>query len=60
MYFMFFTLPSSALHFQASFTLMHRTCEHFTDARLSFSGRPHTPVNMADSMEEVMLLGKKK
>ena len=30
---------------------MHRTFEHGTKARLSFSGGPHTPVNMADSME---------
>ena len=32
---------------------MHRTYERRTKARLSFSGVPHTPVNMADSMEEV-------
>ena len=31
---------------------MRRTCERGTKARLSFSGGPHAPVNMADSMEE--------
>ena len=30
---------------------MHRTFECGTKARLSFSGGPHAPVNMADSME---------
>ena len=30
---------------------MCRTYEHGTKARLSFSGGPHAPVNMADSME---------
>ena len=30
---------------------MRRTFKHCTKARLSFSGGPHTPVNMADSME---------
>ena len=30
---------------------MHRTFEYGTKARLSFSGGPHAPVNMADSME---------
>ena len=32
---------------------MHSMYEHGTKARLSFSGLPHTRVNMADSMEEV-------
>ena len=32
---------------------MRRTYERGTKARLSFSGRPYTPVNMADIMEEV-------
>ena len=32
---------------------MHTTYEHGTKGTLSFSGGPHTPVNMADSMEEV-------
>ena len=32
--------------------------EHGTKARLSFSGGPHAPVNMADSMEEVNVGGK--
>ena len=32
---------------------MRRTYEHGTKARLSFSGGPHAPVNMADKMEEV-------
>ena len=30
---------------------MRRTYERCTKARLSFSGGPHAPVNMADSME---------
>ena len=30
---------------------MRRTFERGTKARLSFSGGPHAPVNMADSME---------
>ena len=30
---------------------MRRTSEHSAKARLSFSGGPHSPVNMADSME---------
>ena len=38
---------------------MHRTYEHSTKSRLSFSGRPHAPVNMADNMEEVNAGGKK-
>ena len=29
---------------------MCRTFEHITIAQLSFSGRPHTPVNVADKM----------
>ena len=37
--------------YEASFTIMRRTFEHCTKARLSFSGGPHAPVNMADSME---------
>ena len=36
---------------------MRRTYEHVTKARLSFSGGPHAPVNMADSMEEVNVGG---
>ena len=32
---------------------MCRMYERGTKARLTFSGRPHTPANMADSMEEV-------
>ena len=32
---------------------MCRMYECGTKARLTFSGRPHTPANMADSMEEV-------
>ena len=32
---------------------MRTTYEHGTKARFSFSGGPHTPVNMAESMEEV-------
>ena len=30
-----------------------KACEHRTKARLSFSGGPHAPVNMADGIEEV-------
>ena len=30
---------------------MRRTFERGTKARLSFSGGPHAPVNMADGME---------
>ena len=37
---------------------MRRTYEHGTKARLSFSGGPHAPVNMADSMEEVNFYGE--
>ena len=36
---------------EASFKIMRRTSERCTKARLSFSGGPHAPVNMADSME---------
>ena len=32
---------------------MRRTYERCTKARLCFSGAPHVPVNMADSMENV-------
>ena len=32
---------------------MRSTVERCTKVRLSFSGGPHTPINMADSMEEV-------
>ena len=32
---------------------MRRTFERCTKARLSFSGGPHAPVNVADSMENV-------
>ena len=34
-----------------SFTIMRRTFEHGTRVRLNFSGGPHTPVNMANSIE---------
>ena len=33
---------------------MRRTYERDTKARLSFSGGPHAPVNMADSMENAV------
>ena len=36
---------------------MHGTYERGTKVMLSFSGRSHTPVNMADSMEEVNVGG---
>ena len=39
---------------------MFRTYERGTKARLSFSGGPLAPVNMADSMEEVNIGEKKK
>ena len=39
---------------------MLRTYERRTKARLSFSDEPHAPVNMADSMEEVNVGGKKR
>ena len=39
---------------------MHTTYEHGTKGTLSFSGGPHTPVNMADSMEEVNVGVKKR
>ena len=38
---------------------MCRTFKRYAKARLSFSGEPHAPVNMADSMEEVNVGGKK-
>ena len=38
---------------------MRRTYERGTTSRLSFSCGPHAPVNMADSMEEVSVDGKK-
>ena len=38
---------------------MRRTFERGTKARLNFSGGPHTPVNMADSMEGLNIGGKK-
>ena len=38
---------------------MRRTYERGTKARLSFSGGSHAPVNMADSMKEVNVGGKK-
>ena len=38
---------------------MRRTHDRCTKARLSFSGEPHAPVNMVDSMEEVNV-GRKK
>ena len=40
-----------SLALKASFTIMRRTFECGAKARLSFSGGPHIPVNMADSME---------
>ena len=40
----------------ASFTI--RAYERGTKARLSFSGGPHAPVNMADIMKEVYVGGK--
>ena len=43
----------------ASFTIMHRTYKHSTKARLRFSGGPHAPVSVVDSMEEVNVGGKK-
>ena len=39
---------------------MQSTYERGTKARLSFSGEPHAPVNMADSMEEVNVGGEKQ
>ena len=39
---------------------MRRAYERGTKARLSFSGGPHAPVNMTDSMEEVNVGGKKR
>ena len=38
---------------------MRRTYKRGTKAKLSFSGGPHAPVNMAESMEEVNVGGKK-
>ena len=38
---------------------MHGMYERSGKARLSFSGRPHAPVNMADSTKEVNVGGKK-
>ena len=37
---------------------MRRRYEPDTKARLSFSGGPHAPVNMVDSLEEVDVGGK--
>ena len=37
---------------------MRRMYERGTKERRSFSGGPHAPVNMADSMEEVNVGGK--
>ena len=39
---------------------MRRTYERGTKARLNFSGEPHAPVNMADSIQEVNKGGKKR
>ena len=39
---------------------MRRTFVHGAKARLSFSGGPHAPVNMADSVEEVNEGGEKR
>ena len=33
---------------------MRRSYERYTKARLSLSGGPHTPANMADNLEEVI------
>ena len=38
-------------HERVSFTIMRRTFERATNARLSFSGGPHALVNMVDNME---------
>ena len=38
---------------------MSRTFVRGTKVRLSFSSAPHAPVNMADSIEEVNVGGKK-
>ena len=35
----------------ASFTVMRRASKRGTKTRFSFSGGPHTPVNMAGSIE---------
>ena len=39
---------------------MRRTYERGTKARCGFSGGPHVPVNMADSMEKVHDGGEKR
>ena len=39
---------------------MRRTYARGTKTRLSFSGGPHAPVNMADSMEEGNISEKKR
>ena len=44
----------------AGFTVMHRTFKDSAKVRFSFSGGPHAPVNMVDSMEEGNISGKKK
>ena len=38
---------------------MRRTYERGTKANLSFSGGPHAPVNMADTLEGVNVGGEK-
>ena len=45
---------------QSSFTIMRRTFKRGTKARLSLSGGPHAPANIASSMEEVNVGGKIK
>ena len=45
--------------FNAILTIMRRTYERGTKARLSFSGGPHAPVNMAESMEDWVNVGGK-
>ena len=42
--------PSLTVYLQASFTIMRRNFERGAKARLSFSGGPQAPVNMADSI----------
>ena len=44
----------------SGFIIMRRTYERGTKATLSFSGGPHAPVNMADSVEEVNVGRKNK
>ena len=48
------------VYFGARVTIMRRMFKRVTKARLSFSGGPHAPLNMADSMEEVNVNGWEK